>query len=34
MLNQRSGWRNLYTDEDEVFAPVSPIEYWMPMSGA
>ena len=34
MLNQRSGWRNLYTDEDGVFAPVSPIEYWMPIGRA
>lgn len=32
MLNQQSGWRNLFNDEKKPFAPVSPVEYWMPIS--
>jgi len=30
MMSNRSGWRDLYQDEQNAFAPVSPVEYWMP----
>lgn len=32
MINSRNGWRDLYQDEKNPFAPVSPVEYWMPIS--
>jgi hypothetical protein len=31
MINSRSGWRDLYQDENNPFAPVWPVEYWMPL---
>lgn len=31
MMSKRSGWRDLYQDEQNAFAPVSPVEYWMPV---
>ena len=34
MVTKPSGWRDLFLDEEEAFAPVSPIEYWMPIGGA
>jgi len=33
MMSQAAGWRNLASDEDDAFAPVSPVEYWMPLGG-
>lgn len=31
MINKRSGWRDLYREENNAFTPVSPVEYWMPI---
>ena len=31
MVSGAPGWRNLALDEREAFAPVSPVEYWMPI---
>ncbi len=31
MIEKRSRWRDLYREEREPFAPVSPVEYWMPV---
>jgi hypothetical protein len=33
MMSKRSGWRDLYRDEEDAFLPVSPAEYWMPVGG-
>jgi len=33
MMSQAAGWRNLASDDDDAFAPVSPVEYWMPLGG-
>ena len=32
MINCLNGWRDLYPDEKNPFVPVSPVEYWMPLS--
>jgi len=32
MVVARPGWRDLFIDEEESFAPVSPVEYWMPVA--
>jgi len=34
MINRRSGWRDLYLEENNPFTPVSPVEYWMPVEMA
>jgi hypothetical protein len=34
MMQGRSGWRDLYQEEKNAFAPVSPVEYWMPVDAA
>jgi hypothetical protein len=34
MIDQRSGWRDLYREEKNAFTPVSPVEYWMPVDVA
>jgi len=34
MMEKRSGWRDLYQEEANTFTPVSPVEYWMPISVA
>lgn len=31
MLSKIAGWRDLAEDEYGAFAPVSPVEYWMPV---
>jgi hypothetical protein len=31
MIDKRSGWRDLCREEKNAFAPVSPVEYWMPV---
>ena len=31
MMNKWSGWRDLHREEKNVFNPVSPVEYWMPL---
>jgi len=31
MLQSRREWRDLFQEENDAFAPVSPIEYWMPI---
>jgi hypothetical protein len=31
MMSERGGWRDLYREEEDAFAPVSPVEYWMPV---
>ena len=30
MIEKRSGWRDLYLEEENAYTPVSPVEYWMP----
>ena len=32
MIQKRAGWRDLIRDEVDAFAPVSPVEYWMPIA--
>lgn len=32
MVEKRSGWRDLYNQETNAFAPVTPVEYWMPIA--
>jgi len=29
-ISRAVGWRDLFMDEREPFAPVLPVEYWMP----
>lgn len=31
MLDGTAGWRDLAAEEPEKFAPVAPVEYWMPL---
>lgn len=31
MLEERQGWRDLYLEEVNSWAPVSPVSYWMPI---
>ena len=32
MLQSRRGWRDLAKEETNAFAPVSPVEYWIPVA--
>ena len=32
MMLRLNGWRDLSLDEQDAFAPVSPVEYWMPIA--
>jgi len=31
MVTCRPGWHDLFLDEQSAFAPVAPVEYWMPI---
>jgi hypothetical protein len=31
MVHATPGWQNIALEDEDAFAPVSPVDYWMPV---